>query len=73
MSKRKQTGAATEDPVTSSGIEMGTSSGGREHKDAGSVRYCMCPNCGIRIFHKPGEPCLTTICPQCGSQMMKKA
>ena len=71
MSKRKRTGATTEDLVKGSGIEMGKIRSGRGQKGAGSLRYCICPNCGKRINHKPGEPCLTTICPQCGSQMMK--
>ena len=33
---------------------------------------CMCPNCGRKIAHKPGESCSISICPQCGSQMMRE-
>jgi predicted Fe-Mo cluster-binding NifX family protein/DNA-directed RNA polymerase subunit RPC12/RpoP len=38
----------------------------------GSKGYCVCPNCGYRVIHMPGSPCVEQICPQCGSRMMRE-
>ncbi len=31
--------------------------------------YCICPNCGDQLIHRPGMPCYLLTCPQCGKKM----
>ena len=31
---------------------------------------CTCPQCGHKVVHQRGVPCLDVQCPQCGAQMM---
>jgi len=37
----------------------------------GPPRYCVCPNCGYRVEHRPGVPCRTMMCPRCGAPMVR--
>jgi len=37
----------------------------------GAPAECVCPQCGTRAPHVPGEPCNQKICPKCGSQMVR--
>lgn len=49
----------------------GRARGGRFGRGSGlgPVEECLCPTCGARVAHTPGQPCFQTICPQCGSPM----
>lgn len=44
--------------------------GGRS--GSGAPAWCVCPQCGRRMPHVPGEPCNQKICPQCGSRMTRE-
>jgi predicted Fe-Mo cluster-binding NifX family protein len=39
---------------------------------AGPTGECVCPNCGERMSHERGVPCLHTVCPKCGAQMSRQ-
>lgn len=54
-----------------SGQGKGQGSGGNYRSGAGPGGSCLCPNCGTRVPHKAGTPCMTITCPQCGTQMMR--
>jgi len=43
---------------------------GSRRKGFGPPRYCICPNCGTVIEHKPGIPCRHVKCPKCGTPMV---
>lgn len=34
--------------------------------------YCVCPKCGARVAHKPGNPCYSISCPKCGTKMIRE-
>lgn len=44
----------------------------QRHNDEGSSGYCVCPQCGNRISHKPGKPCRKTNCPDCEVSMQRE-
>lgn len=44
--------------------------GGKKH--GGAPAWCVCPKCGRRAPHVPGEPCNQKICPKCGSRMTRE-
>jgi hypothetical protein len=44
----------------------------RETPDDESEGECVCSNCGHRIPHQVGKPCRGIICPNCGSQMVRR-
>ena len=77
MSRANMTDPAVKASVTGRGMKKDESENGKECMNgnktgAGPVRNCLCPNCGKKQYSKPGEPCDITICPQCGSQMMRE-
>jgi len=37
----------------------------------GPSGFCVCPNCGHRVPHQPGVPCVTVSCPNCGTKMVR--
>ncbi len=39
---------------------------------AGSVGYCVCPQCGLREPHERGLPCVERKCPKCGTAMSRE-
>ncbi|PKL45930.1 MAG: hypothetical protein CVV42_18270 [Candidatus Riflebacteria bacterium HGW-Riflebacteria-2] len=39
----------------------GKAQGGR----AQTVKSCVCPNCGKKVAHQPGQPCNQIQCPDC--------
>ena len=32
---------------------------------------CVCQNCGYRFSHVPGQPCIKTVCINCGKTMIR--
>ncbi len=34
--------------------------------------YCVCPKCGYREPHRPGQPCMEKKCPKCGAVMTRE-
>jgi len=51
-----------------SGKGYGKGKGGRR-QGVGGPAYCVCPKCGYRISHVRGTPCLSNMCPKCGTAM----
>ncbi len=37
----------------------------------GPSGMCVCPNCGEKTPHIPGQPCQQTACPKCGAKMAR--
>ncbi|MBM3858959.1 MAG: DUF134 domain-containing protein [Verrucomicrobia bacterium] len=37
----------------------------------GAPVECVCPQCGERAPHVPGEPCNQKLCPKCGARMIR--
>jgi predicted Fe-Mo cluster-binding NifX family protein len=44
---------------------------GESAAGAGPGSDCLCPQCGTRVPHQPGNPCYNIICPQCGASMVR--
>jgi len=42
---------------------------GGSRQGIGPTKYCVCPECGARIKHKPNVPCTSVKCPLCGTRM----
>lgn len=51
------------------GSGRGQGRGGRGGMCPGGV--CVCPNCGAKVPHQPGVPCMQMKCPNCGTQMVR--
>ena len=51
-------------PMTSRGRGRGMGVGG--------TAECVCPDCGEKVPHTRGTPCIQTKCPKCGSRMTGK-
>ncbi len=39
---------------------------------AGPGGSCVCPQCGKKIVHAPGQPCNKLTCPDCGVVMTRE-
>ena len=52
------------------GRGMGRASGGGR-SGSGLGGYCVCPNCGLKSSHTPGQPCAKQICPDCSTKMVR--
>ncbi len=44
---------------------------GRGRGFGGPPEYCKCPNCGHKLKHVRGIPCIKTKCPSCGNMMIR--
>jgi len=40
---------------------------------AGPGGFCVCPTCGYREPHSPGQPCNQRLCSKCGTAMTREA
>ena len=38
---------------------------------AGPGGQCVCPKCGHKTAHAPGQPCNQQACPKCGTMMTR--
>jgi len=38
---------------------------------AGPGGVCVCPQCGHKVPHVPGQPCNQTACPKCGTTLTR--
>jgi NAD-dependent SIR2 family protein deacetylase len=38
----------------------------------GSGGYCVCVQCGVRVPHRRGVPCLDERCPKCGRALLRE-
>jgi hypothetical protein len=38
---------------------------------AGPGGECVCPKCGTKTPHTPGQPCVQQVCPSCGATMTR--
>ena len=45
--------------------------GGGPGGRGGAPTMCVCPQCGERAPHTPGEPCAQKSCPKCGTRMTR--
>ena len=59
---------------TGTGPMMGRGAGrGRgQGQGVGGTAECVCPDCGEKVLHTRGTPCIETKCPKCGSRMAGK-
>jgi hypothetical protein len=39
---------------------------------AGPEGSCVCPDCGEKVPHKRGVPCMHINCPKCGTKMVRE-
>lgn len=72
MPRGDGTGPYGEGPRTggkSGGAGRGRMGGSRF--EAGPTGKCVCPVCGASASHKPGLPCSSTTCPNCGAKMTR--
>ncbi|MHA1973309.1 MAG: 4Fe-4S binding protein [Candidatus Hodarchaeales archaeon] len=53
------------------GNRRGTGGGGGRmgRYGMGAGGYCICSNCGTRVPHQRGMPCIEQVCPKCGFKM----
>jgi hypothetical protein len=41
-------------------------------RGGGKGGNCVCPNCGEKAPHQPGNPCIEMKCPKCGTAMTRE-
>lgn len=39
---------------------------------AGPSGFCVCPECGYRVRHTRGSPCMNRTCRKCGSSLTRE-
>jgi len=58
------------------GAGTGRGMGGRSGRGGGAGLGpgggCVCPACGKEVTHRPGTPCTSMRCPDCGTPMLRK-
>ena len=57
------TGPTGKGPMTGRGAGRGC------RMRTGGTAECVCPECGEKVLHTRGIPCVQTKCPKCGSHM----
>ncbi|MFP4501542.1 MAG: hypothetical protein ACLFTT_11130 [Candidatus Hydrogenedentota bacterium] len=59
--------AATQSSTTARACRRG------RQQAAGDARngVCVCPQCGYTRAHRPGEPCMRAVCPECGTPLVR--
>ena len=75
MPRGDGTGPAGQGPKTGRGTGMGGTGRGRmggNRPGAGPGGNCVCPNCGKKVPHQPGNPCYKMKCPECGTAMVRE-
>ncbi|AEE15257.1 hypothetical protein Thena_1647 [Thermodesulfobium narugense DSM 14796] len=68
MPRGDGTGPLGQGPI---GSGLGRGRGRMGGQGFGPGGECVCPNCGTRIPHKPGVPCVQEKCPKCGTMMIR--
>jgi len=73
MPRGDGTGPTGQGPMTGRG--MGGGQGGGRGRMGGSGMgtggQCVCPQCGKKVSHRRGSPCMQINCPNCGSKMTR--
>lgn len=54
------------------GRGLGHGRGGGNKPTAGPDGNCICPKCGHKETHIPGQRCIDRICPKCGVKMVRE-
>lgn len=74
MPRGDGTGPRGQGPGTGRGMRGGggTGQGRGGGVAAGPGGYCVCPNCGEKASHQPGQPCNEQQCPKCGTAMTRE-
>ena len=67
MPRGDGTGPLGQGPGTGRGLGTGQGRGARSGPPGrGPSGYCVCPQCGMKVEHKPGVPCTSVNCSKCG-------
>ena len=45
---------------------------GGNQAGAGVGGYCVCSECGYRVKHTRGRPCMNRACPKCGTSLTRE-
>lgn len=53
------------------GMRGGMGRGCGRNITVGELSACVCPQCGTREQHQPGQPCNQRRCPNCGAPMVR--
>jgi hypothetical protein len=54
------------------GQGQGRGSGGGNKPTSGPGGNCVCPKCNHKEPHVAGQRCLDTVCPECGTKMIRE-